>query len=56
VLEGRLLYRVFDPLSKRILHPSSEPGVVEPNVPPEVAPLEPVRFQVEFHRLAATPA
>lgn len=50
VLEGRLLYRVLDPLSQRVLDPSTAPGVVEPGVPHEVAPLGPVRFQVVFHR------
>ncbi len=56
VLEGRLLYRVLDPLSERVLDPSSAPGMVEPNVPHEVAPLGPVRFHVEFHRMAAAAA
>jgi len=51
VLEGRLLYRVLDPLSERILDPSGAPGLVEPGVPHEVAPLGPARFQVEFHRM-----
>jgi len=51
VLEGRLLYRVLDPLSERVLDPSGAPGLVEPGVPHEVAPLGRVRFQVEFHRM-----
>ena len=50
VLEGRLLYRVLDPPSERVLDPSRAPGVVAPGVPHEVAPLGPVRFLVEFHR------
>jgi tellurite resistance-related uncharacterized protein len=50
VLEGRLLYRVLNPPSERVLDPSTPPGLVEPGVPHEVAPLGPVRFQVEFHR------
>ena len=50
VLEGRLLYRVLDPLSERVLDPAGAPGLVEPGVPHEVAPLGPVRFQVEFYR------
>ncbi len=54
VLEGRLLYRVLAPLSERALDPAGEPGVVEPGVPHEVAPLGPVRFQVEFHRMTGT--
>ncbi|QDJ11612.1 hypothetical protein HVPorG_04815 (plasmid) [Roseomonas mucosa] len=52
VLEGRLLYRVLDPPSERLLDPSTAPGLVEPGVPHEVAPLGPVRFQVVFHRMA----
>ena len=51
VVEGRLLYRVRDPASDRVLDPSGAPGLVEPGVPHEVAPLGPVRFQVEFHRV-----
>ena len=54
VLEGRLLYRVLEPLSERILDPSGAPGLVEPGVPHEVAPLGPVRFQVEFYRMVET--
>jgi tellurite resistance-related uncharacterized protein len=52
VIEGRLLFRVLDPPSERVLDPTAEPGLVEPGVPHEVAPLGPVRFQVEFHRIA----
>ena len=53
VLEGRLLYRVLDPPSERVLDPSGAPGLVEPGVPHEVVPLGLVRFQVEFHRMTA---
>ncbi len=52
VLEGRLLYRVLDPHSERVLDHSGAPGLVEPGVLHEVTPLGPVRFQVEFHRIA----
>ncbi len=52
VLEGRLLYRVLDPPSERVLDASGAPGLVQPGVAHEVAPLGPVRFQVEFHRMA----
>jgi tellurite resistance-related uncharacterized protein len=51
VLEGRLLYRVLDPLSERILEPGLTPGVVEPTVLHEVASLGPVSFYVQFHRI-----
>lgn len=54
VREGRLLYRVINPPSERVLDLSGEPGVIEPGVPHEVAPLGPVRFQVEFHRMIGT--
>ena len=51
VLEGRLLYRVLEPPSERVLDPSSPPGVVEPGVPHQVAPLGKLRFRVEFYRV-----
>lgn len=53
VLEGRLLYRVLEPHSEQVLDPATAPGIIEPQVPHEVAPLGPVRFQVEFHRIEA---
>lgn len=56
VLEGRLRYRVLDPPTERVLAASNAPGVIEPAVPHEVAPLGKVRFHVEFHRLARTGA
>ena len=52
MLEGRLLYRVLDPPSERVLDPKSAPGLVEPGVAHEVAPLGLIQFQVEFHRMA----
>jgi tellurite resistance-related uncharacterized protein len=58
VLEGRLAYRVTDPArpaSETVLTPG-KPGVVEPGILHEVEPLGPVRFFVEFHRLADPPA
>jgi tellurite resistance-related uncharacterized protein len=51
VLEGRLLYRVLDPASERVLDPAGGPGLVEPGVAHEVVPLGPVRFLVEFYRM-----
>ncbi len=39
------------PASERVLYPTTAPGLVEPGVPHEVAPVGPVRFQVEFHRM-----
>ena len=52
VTEGRLLYRILEPRSERILTPGY-PGVVRPEQPHEVETLGPVRMFVEFH--AATP-
>lgn len=51
VLEGRLRFRVLAPFSERILDPGNAPGLAEPGVPHEVAPLGKLRFQLVFHRL-----
>ena len=54
VLEGRLLYRIEDPRrrsSEAVLTPDSPPGLIEPTILHRVAPLGPVRFYVEFHRV-----
>ena len=48
VLEGRLLYRVLEPLSERILDPQT-PGVIKPGQAHEVEPVGPVSFFVEFY-------
>ena len=50
VLEGRLRYRVLEPLAREQVLEPGRPGVVEPGVPHEVEPLGPVRFFVEFLR------
>ena len=55
VLEGRLLYRVLEPVSERVLDLAGAPGLVEPGVPHEVAPLGPVRFQVDFYWMTQAP-
>jgi len=49
VVEGRLLYRVLDPVSEQTLT-SERPGIVRPEQRHEVAPLGPVKFFVEFYR------
>jgi tellurite resistance-related uncharacterized protein len=52
VLEGQLSYRINDPARPphaEVLTPDTPPGVIEPAVLHEVAPLGPVRFYVEFH-------
>ncbi len=48
VLEGRLLYRVLDPLREQVLSPGL-PGVVHPEQPHEVEPIGKVRFVMEFY-------
>jgi tellurite resistance-related uncharacterized protein len=48
VLEGRVRYRVLDPVSETILDPQN-PGIVLPNQPHLVEPLGVIRMQVEFY-------
>jgi tellurite resistance-related uncharacterized protein len=48
VLEGRLLYRVLEPLSERILDPQT-PGVIKPRQAHEVEPMGHVSFFIEFY-------
>lgn len=50
VLEGRLRYRILSPAVEDILLTPERFGVVEPQVPHEVAPDGPVKFCVEFLR------
>jgi tellurite resistance-related uncharacterized protein len=51
VLEGRLRFRLLDPVNETILTPGT-PVAVAPEQPHEVAPDGPVRFFVEFYRAA----
>jgi tellurite resistance-related uncharacterized protein len=55
ILQGKLRYRVLDPFSERILEPGQLPGVIEPAVLHEVAPVGPVHFYVQFHRARKGP-
>jgi tellurite resistance-related uncharacterized protein len=48
VLEGRLRYRVLDPVSETILEPG-RPGLVLPDQPHCVEVLGPLRMHVEFY-------
>lgn len=50
VVEGKLLYRVTETLEETVLEAEGEPGVIEPELRHEVAPLGTVRFFVEFYR------
>lgn len=54
VLEGRLEYKIVEPgqaSSNAVLTSTTPPGVIEPYILHEVAPLGPVRFYVESYRL-----
>ena len=48
VLEGKLLYRILDPISETVLEPG-KPGIVSPQQPHEVEVIGPVRVFVEFY-------
>lgn len=48
VLEGRLRYRVLDPVSETILDPE-HPGLVLPDQPHFVEPLGVMKMRVEFY-------
>ena len=50
VLAGRLEYRILEPALEVILLDPDTPGIVEPTVLHEVAPVGEVRFRVEFYR------
>ena len=52
VLEGSLRYRILEPVREEHVLSPEQPGVVEPEVPHEVEPQGPVRFFVEFLRVA----
>lgn len=55
VREGLLEYRVPSRAIHEVLD-ASNPGIVEPGVPHEVAPRGPVRFWVEFLKTSSTPS
>ena len=48
VLEGSLLYRILEPEPEEQLLTPERDGIVEPEIPHEVAPQGRVRFFVEF--------
>jgi tellurite resistance-related uncharacterized protein len=48
VLQGRLRYRVLDPVSETILDPD-HPGLVRPEQPHLVEPLGAMQMRVEFY-------
>ena len=52
VISGQLCYRILtDPPEEHKLTPDS-PGIVEPQVPHQVEPVDPVEFYVEFYHVA----
>ena len=53
VLEGSLAYRILEPVPEAHTLDAQHPGVIEPQVLHEVAPLGPVRFKVVFFRASA---
>ena len=50
ILEGRLRYRILEPVIREFELSPDRPGVVEPDVPHEVEAVGDVRFYVEFYR------
>jgi len=50
ILEGSLIYRILEPQVEEVLLTPRSKGVVEPAVPHQVAPVDRVRFYVEFYR------
>ena len=50
VIDGRLRYRILEPVLEEIELGPESAGVVEPTVKHEVAPVGTVRFYVEFFR------
>ena len=50
VVDGRLRYRILEPVLEEFELDPGSAGVVEPTIKHEVEPLGPVRFYVEFFR------
>lgn len=55
VLEGALVYRILEPVVREERLEPGRDGLVEPQVPHEVAPIGHVRFYVEFLRRRTSP-
>ena len=49
VLEGRLRYRILEPVIEEFQLSPGRSGIVEPEVLHEVEPYGPVRFRVDFY-------
>ena len=50
VLDGRLRYRILEPVIKEVEPSPRRPGIVEPEVLHEVEALGHVRFRLDFYR------
>ena len=53
VLEGRLTYRILEPVLEECELGTERPGIIEPGIRHEVEPNGKVRFYVEFYTRAA---
>jgi hypothetical protein len=53
VLEGRLIYRILEPVLEERELGTERPGIIEPGIRHEVEPNGKVRFYVEFYTRAA---
>lgn len=51
VLDGTLIYRIFEPEIEEVLLSPGNCGVIEPTIKHEVVPQPGVRFYVEFYRV-----
>lgn len=50
ILEGELLYRIFEPVAETHVLAMEFPGIIEPEAEHAVEPKGPVSFFVEFYR------
>lgn len=50
ILEGKLLYRILEPVIEEIELSKELPGVAEPTIKHEIAPLGKVRLYVDFYK------
>lgn len=55
MLEGALVYRILEPVVREERLEPGRDGLVEPQVPHEVAPIGHVLFYVEFLRPSTAP-
>lgn len=53
VLEGKLTYRILEPVIEAIELDRDRPGIIEPVIKHEVEPHAGVRFYIQFYRRPA---